>query len=179
MRSPVLLRLTLVIIAVVVLQVSVLLNLQLGGVHPEIVWLLPVAAALLGGAEYGALVGFVAGFALDCMLPTPFGLSAFVGVLLGYGLGLAAERTGLAADGGVWWLVPALGFGLSIVAVLAYAAFGIVFGEDQFSSLNYLALLSVVPLGGAIFAIPVWSATAWAFGSRRGAHHARTGDVSW
>ena len=179
MRAPVLLRLLLVIILVVALQSSVLLNLRIDGIHPEIVWLLPMAAALLGGADYGAIVGFIAGFAIDCLLPAPFGLSAFVGVLLGYGLGQFSERTGLAADGGAWWLVPLIGLITSFLAVLAYAAFGIVFGQDQFANANYLGLVTVVPLTSAIFAIPVWLSMSWAFGSRRGVHHRRTSEVSW
>ena len=179
MRAPVLLRLALVVVLVVAVQAAVIVNLRLAAAHPEIIWLLPMSAALLGGAEYGALVGFVAGLALDCTLATPFGLSAFVGVLLGYGLGQIAERSGLAADGGVWWLVPVLGFVSCLIAVLAYAVFGIVLGEDQFSGVNYAAITVVVSLGGALFALPIWWLTGWALGSRRGAHHAVNREVSW
>ena len=178
MRWPVLLRLLLVIIIVVAVQDSVILNIRIGGAHPEIVWLLPMAAALLGGAEYGALVGFVSGFAIDCLQPTPFGLTAFIAVILGFTLGKTAERTGFGADG-PWWVVPGVGALFSLVGVLAYAIFGIVFGQDQFSGANLLAILPVVTFGGAIFALPVWAALSWAFGSRRGAHYARSSEVSW
>ena len=61
--------------------------LRIDGVHPDIVWLLPITAALLDGPETGAIVGFWSGLAFDLVLPTPFGLSALVGMLLGYAVG--------------------------------------------------------------------------------------------
>jgi hypothetical protein len=178
-NAKVVLRVLLVVIAVVVIQASVMINLRVDGAHPELVWLLAIAAGLLGGAEMGAAVGFFSGLALDSLLPTPFGLTAFVGVLLGAGIGLLAERTGLAADGGVWWMLPALGGGLSALSVVAYDAFGIVLGEDQFSSVNLLVIVGVVAVVGALLMIPVWLAMSWAVGSRSGARRSRTSEPSW
>ena len=172
-------RLLLVIVVVVGLQASVMPNVRILGAHPEIVWLLPICAALLGGAELGALVGFVSGLAIDCLLPTPFGLTAFVGVLAGFGLGQLAERSGLAADGGVWWLLPALGAGLSALCVLAYDVFGIVLGEDQFTSVNIVAIVAVVAVFGALLIVPIWMAVGWAVGSRSGARRSRPSEVGW
>ena len=83
-----LIRLALIMIAVVVLQVSIVSQLTIFGVHPEIVWLVPLAAGSLAGSEAGAVVGFVSGLMLDCLLPTPFGLSALVGASAGFGAGL-------------------------------------------------------------------------------------------
>jgi len=178
-NAKVVFRIILVMIAVVVIQASIMINLRIDGAHPEIVWLLPIAAGLLGGAEMGAAVGFFSGLALDCLLPTPFGLTAFVGVLLGAGIGLLAERTGLADDGGVWWMLPALGAGLSALSVVAYDAFGIVLGEDQFSSIDLVVIVGVVAVVGAILMIPVWLAMSWAVGSRSGARRSRSGEASW
>jgi hypothetical protein len=179
MRGLRLARLGLVALIVVAFQASVMIKITLAGVHPELIWLLPMAAGLVGGMEYGALMGFVAGFALDCLLPTPFGLTAFVGVILGFVVGQIAERTGFGGEGGVWWLLPATGAGVSAGGALAYALFGIVFGQEQFAGVNFIALLPVVALGGALFAVPVWAMSAWAFGSRRGARHGRSSEVSW
>jgi rod shape-determining protein MreD len=178
-KLKVTLRVLLVIIAVVAIQASLMVKLRIDGAHPEIVWLLPITAALLGGAELGAIVGFISGIAMDCLLPTPFGLTAFVGVLVGFSLGQMAERTGLAGDGGVWWLLPALGAGLGAACVVAYDAFGIVLGEDQFTSVNLGVVVAVVAVVGGILIIPVWMAMGWAVGSRSGARRARTGEVSW
>jgi cell shape-determining protein MreD len=179
MRARLAIRLLLVIIAVVAVQAAVMVNLVVAGAHPEIVWLLPISAALLGGAELGAIVGFVSGISIDCLLITPFGLSAFVGVLIGFFLGQLAERSGLAAEGGVWWLLPALGAGLSALCVLAFDAFGIVLGQDQFTALNLPAIVGVVAISGALLMVPIWMAMSWAIGSRSGARRSRAGEVSW
>jgi cell shape-determining protein MreD len=173
------LRLLLVIVAVVAVQDAVMVHLRVFGAHPELIWLLPLTAGLLGGAELGAVVGFFSGMALDCLLPTPFGLTAFVATLIGYGIGTVAERSGLAAEGGVWWLLPGLGAAVGVLGVLAYAAFGIVFGEDQFSGVNYLAIIPVVTFFGALFAVPIWMLSAWAVGDQRGARRSRSAETSW
>jgi hypothetical protein len=178
-RTRLAVRLLLVIVAVVAIQAAVMVNLVIDGAHPEIVWLLPIAAALLGGAELGAIVGFVAGISLDCLLITPFGLTAFVGVLVGFFLGKLAERSGLAAEGGVWWLLPVLGAALSALCVIAYDAFGIVLGQDQFTSLDLPVILAVVAVSGALVMIPIWMVMSWAVGSRSGARRTRTAEVGW
>ena len=54
--------------------------MRIGGAHPDLLWLLPITAALLDGPETGAIVGFWSGLAFDLVLPTPFGLSALVGL---------------------------------------------------------------------------------------------------
>jgi rod shape-determining protein MreD len=168
MSPSAVLRLALVLVAGVVVQISILSNLTVDGMHPELIWLFPVAAALVAGAEVGAITGFAAGIALDCLQPTPFGLTALVATLIGYGVGLASERSGLSAESGAWWLMPALGAGMSALAVALYGLLGFVFGEDQFTAVNYLVLIPVVTVAGGLFAIPVWLAVHWSFGEQRG-----------
>ena len=54
--------------------------------------------------------------------------------------------------------------------VVAYDAFGIVLGEDQFTSVNLVAIVAgVVAVAGGLLIIPVWMAMGWAVGSRSGA----------
>src|SRR5205807_9679243 len=77
-------RVAFVIFLVVMVQQTVVVALRVGGAHPDLLWLLPITAALLDGPETGAIVGFWAGLAFDLVLPTPFGLSALVGCVLGY-----------------------------------------------------------------------------------------------
>ena len=97
-------RVALVIFIVLMVQQTVMVALRVGGAHPDLLWLLPITAALLDGPETGAIVGFWSGLAFDLVLPTPFGLSALVGCLLGYAIGVAHDGRrppgGLAQAGG-------------------------------------------------------------------------------
>ena len=98
------LRVALVIFVVLMVQQTVMVALRIRGAHPDLLWLLPITAALLDGPETGAIVGFWAGLSFDLVLPTPFGLSALVGCLLGYSVGAlttaADPRRRLAQAGG-------------------------------------------------------------------------------
>ena len=79
--------LVVVALGLVVVQLTIANELSIDGVHPELLWVLPVAAGLAAGAMAGMAAGFVGGVVADLFLPSPFGLSAFVGVLIGYAHG--------------------------------------------------------------------------------------------
>src|ERR1700679_4081273 len=96
------LRVALVVFIVLMVQQTVMVVLRVGGAHPDLLWLLPITAALLDGPETGAIVGFWSGLAFDLVLPTPFGLSALVGCLLGFSIGVATA----AVDSRAVWLRP-------------------------------------------------------------------------
>src|ERR1700684_1460887 len=96
------LRVALVILVVLMVQQTVMVALRVGGAHPDLLWLLPISAALLDGPETGAIVGFWAGLAFDLVLPTPFGLSALVGCVLGFATGSLAAPV----DPRATWLKP-------------------------------------------------------------------------
>jgi rod shape-determining protein MreD len=170
-------RIGLVVIAVVVIQVGAVAHLRLGGVHPEMVWLLPLAAGLIGGTEFGAVVGFSSGLLLDCLLPTPFGLTALVGVLLGFVAGVLSERGVLSGIGAVWWMTPLMGAGAGLIGVMAYGVVGYLLGQDQFVHVDYLVLLPVVAIFDALVAIPVTLAVAWSVGEVGPRHRQRR--ASW
>ena len=84
-----------------------MLDLRVGGVHPDIMILLPIVAGIVGGPGRGASMGFGAGLVADLFLPTPFGLSALVGCLIGFAVGV----TTLALDRTAWWLAPVVALG--------------------------------------------------------------------
>ena len=95
-------RVVLVVVGFLLVQETLVLDLRLGGVHPDIMLLLPIMAGIVGGPARGASMGFGAGLAADLFLPTPFGLSALVGCLIGFGVGVAT----LALDRSALWLAP-------------------------------------------------------------------------
>ena len=72
-------------------------------------------------------MGFGAGLVADLVLPTPFGLSALVGCLLGFTVGI----TTLALDRTAWWLPPVAAFGASALYEVIFAVLGSVLGQPQ------------------------------------------------
>ncbi|MHB1851247.1 MAG: rod shape-determining protein MreD, partial [Acidimicrobiales bacterium] len=78
---------TLLLVAVALLaQTTVVLDVRVSGASPEIMYLMPIAAGIVGGPVDGAAVGFVAGIAVDLLSPTPLGMTALVGTVVGFGV---------------------------------------------------------------------------------------------
>ena len=113
-------RLSLVVFGFVAVQETVMLDLRIGGVHPDIMVLIPIVAGIIGGPSRGATIGFATGLVADLFLPTPFGLSALVGCLLGFGVGLAT----VAVDRTAWWLAPLVALGGSALYEVVYGVLG-------------------------------------------------------
>jgi rod shape-determining protein MreD len=151
-------RVMLVIFAVLVVQSTVILNIRIGGVHPDLLWLLPITAALLDGPETGAMVGFWSGLAFDLVLPTPLGLSALVGCLLGYSVGAATK----AVDNRAVWLKPVTALIGSVAAEMLFAALGAVFGQQQMVQINFLTVFLVVATSSVLLVLPVNRMMRWA-----------------
>ncbi|HEY7043135.1 MAG TPA: rod shape-determining protein MreD [Nocardioidaceae bacterium] len=95
----------------VTMQVSIFTHLEIDGVVPDLALLLVIAAALVRGPDYAALVGFAAGLVLDLAPPADHtaGRWALSLVLVGY-------LTGLVRGDGA-------GNALSIVMTVAAGAF--------------------------------------------------------
>jgi rod shape-determining protein MreD len=90
-------RLTVVLLVAVLLQTAVAPHLRLLGAHPDFALIAVVCVALVKGSEKGAVFGFLAGMLTAIALMEPFGLSAFVFVLVGYFAGRYAETADLPA----------------------------------------------------------------------------------
>lgn len=135
--------LVLVALGLVVVQLTIADQLSIDGVHPELLWVLPVAAGLSAGAMAGMAAGFAGGVVADLFLPAPFGLSAFVGVLVGYGMGRLGEEGIGDLGGSAYWVPPALAAACGFLAPLLYAACGFVLGHHSYlsPSLAVVALL--------------------------------------
>ena len=90
-------RLAAVLIAAVLLQTTVAPNIRILGANPDFALVIVVSVALIKGSETGALFGFLTGTFVAIALMEPFGLSAFVFVLVGYLAGRYAETADLSA----------------------------------------------------------------------------------
>ena len=151
-------RVALVIFVVLMVQSTVMLSVRVGGAHPDLVWLLPITAALLDGPETGAIVGFWAGLAFDLVLPTPFGLSALVGCVLGWATGSLTA----AVDPRAAWLKPVAALTGSVAADMLFAVLGAVLGQQQMVQVDFLTLFFVVGVSSVVLVLPVSRLMRWA-----------------
>ncbi len=151
-------RVVLVVALFVVVQQTLVLDLRIGGVHPDIMVLLPILAGIIGGPSRGAAMGFVAGLAADLFLPTPFGLSALVATLVGFAVGEAT----LAVDRTAVWLPVVAALGGSALYEVVYAVLGSVLGQPQMLHTDVLRIVVVVSVANAVLAVPAMRVVNWA-----------------
>jgi len=151
-------RLALVIFLVLMVQQTVMLALRVGGTHPDLLWLLPITAALIDGPETGAIVGFWSGLAFDLVLPTPFGLSALVGCLLGFATGTLTA----AVDPRAAWLKPVAALTGSVAADMLFAVLGAILGQQQMVQVDFLSIFLVVAVSSVVLVLPVSRLMRWA-----------------
>ena len=148
------------ILTALLLQVDVVNRLHLPGGHPDLVLVVLVSLALVGGPAYGAVAGFAAGFAADILPPADHtvGRLAFVYAIVGYLAGLledVEERSVLASVGMV-----ALG---AAASVLAFAGVGALLGDARVtaSTVGHALLAGVIyDVVLAPFIVPLVSGAA-------------------
>jgi rod shape-determining protein MreD len=83
------LALAAVLVVAVVVQSTVLAELRLAGVRPDLLVLAVVAVAMASDATTGAVFGFVAGLVADLLFDLPVGVSALVYTAVGFAVGTA------------------------------------------------------------------------------------------
>ena len=159
-RSKARLRLVALVLVAFVVQATVVDNLRIDHVAPDLLLVTAICAGLTGGARQGVLIGFAAGLLADLYLTgTPVGLSALVFCLVGYGVGSIREN--VLPEG--WLLVPVLALLASGAGVVAFVAIGDIVGQSQLVAAGRSGLVRIAvieSLWSAVLAIPV----AWLFG---------------
>ncbi len=150
-------RVSLVVVLFAVVQQVFLLGVRIDGVHPDVMVLLAIAAGVIGGPRQGALMGFGAGLVADLFLPTPFGLSALTGCLVGFAIGLST----VAFDDSAWWLPTAAALVGSAVYEVGYGMLGVLLGQSQMMHVDYAAIVLVVALTNSILAVPAARLVGW------------------
>jgi rod shape-determining protein MreD len=159
-------RVALVIFVVLMVQQTMMVALRIGGVHPDLLWLLPITAALADGPETGGIVGFWAGLAFDLVLPTPFGLSALVGCLLGFAVGALTA----AVDPRTTWLKPVAALTGSVAADMLFAVLGAILGQPQMVQIDFVALFLMISISSVVFVLPVSRLMRWALAGENNRH---------
>jgi rod shape-determining protein MreD len=111
--------LALLIVVTVTLQVSVFNHFAIGGVAPDLALIVVIAAALLRGPEYAAVVGFAAGLVLDLAPPADHtaGRWALSLVLVGFLTGLAKPNADVSVVGKVVMVAGGAFIGTSVFAL--------------------------------------------------------------
>ncbi len=90
-------KLAVALLVATILQTTVAPHLRLLGAYPDFALIIVVCVALVKGSEIGAVFGFLTGMLTAIALMEPFGLSAFVFVLVGFLAGRYAETADLSA----------------------------------------------------------------------------------
>jgi rod shape-determining protein MreD len=152
------LRAGLALVTLLVLQTTLMADITLFGIRPDIVLLAAIAAGIAGGPDRGAMVGFVAGLGYDLLVvQTPVGLYALAYCLTGYGVGML-QGTVLRASR---WIPVVSAFGASLAGVLAFAVMGKVLGHDGFIDSRLPKVMLVVALANAVLVLPALRVVRW------------------
>jgi rod shape-determining protein MreD len=110
---------TLVLVLAVALQAVVFSSLSIGGVVPDLVLLVVVAAALVRGPEFAAALGFLGGLAIDLAPPADHvaGRWALALVVVGYLAGRVRHDAGSSAVAAVVTVAASSFVGTSVFAL--------------------------------------------------------------
>ena len=103
-------------------------------------------------------MGFVTGLVSDLFLPTPFGLSALVGCLLGFAVGAAT----VALDRTAFWLPPVAALAGSALYEVVYPVLGSVLGQPQMVHVGVARIVVLVSVTNAVLALPAMRPVTWA-----------------
>lgn len=135
-----LLVVTVLVVVTITLQVSIFSHFSLRGVVPDLALLVVIAAALVRGPDYAALVGFATGLVLDLAPPADHtaGRWALSFVLVGYLTGLARREGDITVVGTL--VIVAAG---AFIGTSVFALTGLVLGEG---GVDVSTALDVIPL---------------------------------
>ena len=143
------------------LQVSLFAHLRPFGIAPDLLLTAALVGGIFGGPDYGARNGFVAGLALDLVVPGAFGLAAGIYGIFGFGVGTVAR----ALDPSDPRVLPVL---VGISAFLATGTYGLalgVLGSEQFVNEALLSTALGVAIGSVLLAGFLRRGYVWVFGT--------------
>jgi hypothetical protein len=116
---------TIVTMFIIGIQLSVFSMWRFAGVVFMLVWLWPFALGLAGFTTLSIWAALVGGVFFDTHANTPFGLTAAVGIVLGYGASRLGKEGVGDLDSAAWWVTPVLAAGAGALAPAIYTAGGV------------------------------------------------------
>jgi rod shape-determining protein MreD len=152
------LKVGVVLLAAIVVQLTVFVDVRVAGVAPELLALVAVLAGLLAGPERGATVAFGAGLLWDVWLPTPLGLAAIVFATVAFAIG--SIEAGLFTDSR--GQASAMAFLGTFAAVIGYALLGEVVGERGLVDVELLRVALIAGILNAAIAPLMVRPMRWA-----------------
>lgn len=148
-------RIGVLLFVAILLQTTLAADLRVLQIAPDFMLLIVICAAMTGGAEAGAWVGFWAGLLSDMFLAgTPVGLSALTYCLVGAAIG--ALRSGYLQDRRL--LLPLAALGGTAAGVVLFVAVGDVLGQTQLLAAGRAWLIRVAvieSLWATVLAVPM------------------------
>ena len=156
MKSP-RIRVPVAVLVALVSHLTFLRELRVAGVQADGPLLLAVAAGIVGGAEWGAIVGFLGGVAIDLFLLAPFGLSALTLCLVGFAVG--SVQSGILRS--TWWIPVLTTLVSSTAGVVLYALIGTMVGLSALLQARLLATAALVGAMNAAFALLAVRLATW------------------
>lgn len=149
-------RLGLVLLPVLTIQTTWMAELRPFGVPGDLLLLLAIAAGMVGGPMRGAIVGFVAGLAMDLVLLTPFGLSSLTYLAVGYAVGTIHDGVLRSAP----WIPVVAAFVASAVGVVFFVVLGQLVGQHyRLPELPQIVVVTAVI--NALLVFPAVFVTRW------------------
>src|SRR5438067_6311088 len=155
-------RLPLLLLVALLLHTTLLPEIRIFGVMPDVMLLLAIVAGLEAGPSYGALLGFVSGMLSDLFLPTPLGLSALVFTLVGYVVGVT--KGGLLRS--TWWFPVMVAALASAAGPALFALIGTVIGEKGLLNRHLIDVIVVVAVSNAVLTLPMLRLARWSLVGR-------------
>lgn len=153
-------RLALVLLVAWLIQVTLLNQVVLYGAHTDVLVLFPAAAGLLGGAQRGAVVGFVTGLLADLVVQLPYGLSPLCFVIAGFGAGLLVSVP-LGRDFIGYETISCAVLGTATVVL--YLVVAALIGQHGMLGSQSVRAIVVTGLGALLFGFPVLASIRWCF----------------
>ncbi len=164
------LALTMTVTLAVVLQVAAFGHFSYDGVVPNLALLVVVAAALVRGPEFAAVLGFAAGLAIDLAPPADHvaGRWALALVVVGYIAGRVRHDAGTSAVAAVVAVAASSFIGTSVFAIS-----GMMLGDPGVPAVEVLRVIPVAVLYDVLltpFVLPPAMLLFRRFGSRQVAY---------
>jgi rod shape-determining protein MreD len=153
-------RWALLLITALILQVGLAANFPILGVVVDLMVLVAICSAMVGGPERGAVVGFFSGLLYDLARDGRLGLSALAFTITAFLVGLLLVSV-LSVKRVMAMVIAGAG---CATAELLYAVGGELFGEHTLSNPRLWTIVGVIAIAGALLSPLVLRACRWADG---------------